>query len=1055
MISRFFIDRPVFASVVSIVIVLCGLASMYFLPIESSPQITPPTVMIGASYPGADAETVMECVATPIEQELSGIQHLLYYRSQSANDGSLSITLSFEIGTNLDIAAVEVQNRLKRAEPRLPEEVTRQGTTVDKRMSNFLGIVALESDNPEHDALYLSNYAMIYMLDTIKRVPGVGQAMVFGNKDYSMRVSLNPDRLALKGLTVSDVAQAIREQNGLYAAGEIGGKPNPNTLEFTFPVLAPGRLKTPEQFEDIILRAQPDGSMVKLKDVSHVELGALGYSTAGRFNGESTAVMVVILQPGANALSTMMGVKAALDDLKTSFPADVRYEVPVDTTKFIKVSIEEVAKTFGEAILLVLVVVLLFLGSWRAALIPLVAVPVAIIGTFTGLMMLGFSINTLTLFALVLAIGIVVDDAIVVVENVERIMHEERLAPREATIKAMDQVTGPIIAIVLVLSSVYLPVAFLGGSTGVMYRQFGITIAISVAISGLVALTLSPALCRLLLKPNHNKIFVFRWFDSAFKSFTNMFTYTARWVIRLGVISIAVFGTLLWATYSLFRITPTAFVPQEDQGFFLVVANLPQGASLDRTTAVVKQIEDFVLKQPEVEGMVAMCGQDMLSGSISPCGATMFVELRHWSERPGREHGADALVGRIFGHFGGMKEATVLAFVPPPIFGLGLRAGFEAQLESRGSNDIRKLGEVTDAFLGELRKDPMFMGVSGVLNMGQPKIRVNLNHTRAKLLGIPIGDVYNTLQAYLGSYYVNDFSIYGRVYRVQLQADPEFREKPDDIRKIHVRNSAGDMVELAGIVDVNMESGPNVVSRFNSFPSVQITGAPASGASTGQCIKRVQEIAAKTLPPGYAIEWSSGSYQEIRAGSQSAYIILFGLVMVFLVLAAQYEKWSLPFAVLLAVPFGAFGAYVSVLLRRTAGDVYFQIGLLTLIGLAAKNAILIVEFCSKMREKEGRGIVEAALSAARIRLRPIIMTSLAFILGVLPLVLSRGAGASGRHSIGATVMGGMLSATFLAVFFVPLFFVIIQWISELGSGRRKNPPLSSVTDTPASQEKGA
>ncbi len=1034
MFSRFFIDRPVFASVIAIVIVLCGLASMFFLPIESSPQITPPTVIISAAYPGADAQTVMESVATPIEQELSGIEHLLYYQSQSANDGSLAVTLSFEIGTNLDIAAVEVQNRLKRAEPRLPEEVKRQGTSVEKRMSNFLGIVALESDNPEHDALYLSNYATIYMLDTLKRVPGVGQAMVFGNKDYSMRISLNPDRLAIRGLSVTDVAQAIREQNGLYAAGEIGGRPNPNGLEFTFPVLAPGRLKTPGEFEDIILRAQPDGAIVKLKDVGTVTLGASGYGTEGRFSGKSTAIIIIILQPGANALSTMTGVQAALEGLKPSLPPGVKYVLPVDTTKFIKVSIEEVAKTFAEAILLVLLVVLVFLGSWRAALIPLIAVPVAIIGTFTGLMLLGFSINTLTLFALVLAIGIVVDDAIVVVENVERIMHEEHLAPREATIKAMEQVTGPIIAIVLVLSSVYLPVAFLGGSTGVMYRQFGITIAISVAISGLVALTLSPALCRLLLKPNHNKIFVFRWFDSLFKSFTNLFAFSARWVIRLGVISVAVFGVLLWATYSLFKTAPTAFVPQEDQGFFLVVAQLPQGASLDRTTAVVKQIEDFILSQPEVEGMVAMCGQDMLSGSISPCSATMFVNLKHWSERPGPEHGADSLVGRVFGRFGGLKEATVLAFVPPPIFGLGLRAGFEAQLESRGSSDIHKLAEVMNGFVAELNKDPLFQGVSGVLNVGQPKIRVHLDQTRAKMLGVPVSEVYNTLQAFLGSYYVNDFNIYGRVYRVQLQADPEFRQEPDDIRRIHVRNAAGDMVELSGVVDVSMESGPNVVSRFNSFPSVQITGAPKPGGSTGQCIRRVQEIAAKSLPPGYAIEWSSGSYQEIKAGNQSLYIILFGLVMVFLVLAAQYEKWSLPFAVLLAVPFGVFGAIVSVLLRGAAADVYFQIGLLTLVGLAAKNAILIVEFCSKMRG-EGKGIVESALIAARLRLRPIIMTSLAFILGVLPLVLSTGAGASGRHSIGASVMGGMLAATFLAIFFVPLFFVIIQWLSE--RGRRK------------------
>jgi hydrophobe/amphiphile efflux-1 (HAE1) family protein len=570
----------------------------------------------------------------------------------------------------------------------------------------------------------------------------------------------------------------------------------------------------------------------------------------------------------------------------------------------------------------------------------------------------------------------------------------------------------------------------------------------------LVALTLSPALCRLILKPNHNKIFVFRWFDGAFQNFSKVFVGSARWVIRGGVIAILVFGGLVWATYALFKMTPTAFVPQEDQGFFITVVNLPQGASLDRTTEVVKQVEDFVLQQPEVDAMVALCGQDMLSGSVSPSGATMFVNLKHWSEREGAEHAADAVAGRIFGRFGAMKEATVLAFVPPPIFGLGLRAGFEAQLESRGSSDIRQLAETMNGFVGELNKDPMFMGVSGVLDMSKPKIRVNLNHTRAKILGIPVGEVYNTLQAYLGSYYVNDFSIYGRVYRVQLQADPQFREKPDDIRKIHVRNSAGDMVELAGIVDIDMESGPNVVSRFNSFSSVQITGAPAPGMSTGQCIKRVQEIAARALPPGYTIEWSAGSYQEIRAGNQSMYVIAFGLVMVFLVLAAQYEKWSLPFAVLMAVPFGAFGAFLSVLLRKSTGDVYFQIGLLTLIGLAAKNAILIVEFCSKLRDS-GMGIVEAALTAARIRLRPVMMTAISTILGALPLLLSTGAGASGRHSIGGSVVGGMLTATFLAVFFVPLFFVIIQWTSELGVRRRHALALAAAAPAPIPQSEAA
>lgn len=1056
MISRFFIDRPVFASVISIVIILCGAASLFFLPIEQSPQITPPTVVIEAYYPGANAETVMESLATPIEQELSGIEHLLYYQSQSSNDGRLSVTLTFEIGTNLDIAAVDVQNRLKRAEPRLPEEVIRQGVAVDKRMSNFLGVFALQSDNPEHDDLFLSNYATIYMVDTLKRVPGVGQIMVFGNKDYSMRIWINPDKLTLKGLTIGDVAQAIREQNGLYAAGTVGAKPNPNVLEFTMPVLAPGRLDEPEQFEEIILRANPDGSMVKLKDVARVELGALGYSSFGRLNGKTTTFFLITQQPGANALGTMIGVHEAMADLATSFPEGITYKSPVDITQFIRVSIEEVAKTFAEAILLVLLVVIMFLGSWRAALIPLVAVPVAIIGTFTGLLILGFSINTLTLFALVLAIGIVVDDAIVVVENVERLMHEEHLSPRDATIKAMQQVTGPVIAIVLVLSSVYLPVAFLGGSTGVMYRQFGITIAISVAISGLVALTLSPALCRLLLKPNHNKIFIFRWFDQTFGAFTNMFTYTARKAIRYGFLTIIVFGVVIFATYGLFKRVPTGFVPQEDQGYFMVAAILPQGASLDRTDEVVRQVEEFLLQQPEIEGVVALAGFDMVSGQImSTSAATFFINLKDWSERPGREHHVDALVGRVFGRFMGLKEGMVIAFNPPPIHGLGLQAGYEAQLEGRGSSDIRRLAEVTDQFVGELRKDSRTFApdVRSVLNMNQPQLLVDLNRTRAKLMGIRIPDVYNTLQAYLDSLYVNDFNKFGRIYRVQLQAEPEFRAKPQDLTKIYVRNAAGGMVELSGILNFEYRSGPNVLSRFNSFPSVQITGSPAKGVSTGEAILRAQQVARDVLPPGYTLEWSGGSYQEIKAGNQSLYVILFGLIMVFLVLAAQYEKWSLPFAVLLAVPFGVFGAFLAVFLRLmlhipAAADIYFQIGLLTLIGLTSKNAILIVEFCSVLRS-QGKGLVESAVEAARLRLRPIIMTSLCFILGVLPLVLSTGAGAAGRQSIGSSVMGGMLSATFLAVFSVPLFFVIIQWLSELG--KRKT---TSSADSPVPEEKG-
>jgi len=664
-------------------------------------------------------------------------------------------------------------------------------------------------------------------------------------------------------------------------------------------------------------------------------------------------------------------------------------------------------------------------------------VPVAIVGTFTGMLALGFSVNSLTLFGLVLAIGIVVDDAIVVVENVERIMHEEHLAPREATIKAMNQVTGPLIAIVLVLSSVYLPVAFLGGMTGVMYRQFAVTIAISVAISGLVALTLSPALCRLLLKPNHNKMFLFRWFDSTFNRLARGYAGTVWLAIRGAVVTVLVFAALLYATYDLFQRVPSAFVPQEDQGYFMVAASLPQGASLDRTSKVMKDIEDFLLQQPEVDRVNTLGGQDFLAGfTPSTSAGMMFVRLKDWSERPGPEHHVDAIVGRVFGRFMGYPEALVLAFNPPAIRGLGARAGYELQLESRGVSDIRKLAEVKDQFMAELAKDPRFVGNVSVLNMGQPQIYIDLDRTRAKSMGVPIGDVFTTLQAYLGALYVNDFNKYGRVYRVQLQAEPAFRSTPEDIKKVFVRNSAGDMVELSSLLDMRFQSGPNVVSRFNSYPAVQISGAPAPGFSTGQAMDALEELADRVLPAGYAIEWSSASFQEQRAGNQAPYVMLFGLIMVFLVLAAQYEKWSLPFVVLLVVPIGVLGALVAIWLRGLPQDIYFQIGLLTLIGLAAKNAILLVEFSSVLHEKQGMPLVDAALEAARLRLRPIVMTSLAFILGVLPLVVSHGAGAAGRHSIGTGVMGGMLAATFLAIVFVPVFFVMIQWVADLPKRRR-------------------
>lgn len=1030
MLAKFFIDRPVFAAVLSIVITICGAVSILFLPVEQSPEITPPTVVIEANYPGADAETVSESIATPIEQELSGIENLIYYQSTATNTGRLSVVCTFDIGADLDIAAVEVQNRLKRAEPRLPQEVIRQGLSVNKRANNILGVVALNAADGKVDDLYLANYATINLLDALKRVPGVGDVQVFGGKDYSMRIWLNPDDLASKGLTISDVARSIREQNSLFAAGRIGAAPNNGEVAFTIPVVTQGRLSDPEEYKDIILRANEDGSVLRLGDVARVELGSLSYDSFGRYNGQPAVPILIFLQPGANALSTLIGVKDAMEVLKAEFPEGVTYSIPFDITRFIESSISEVVKTLLEAAFLVVLVVFVFLGSWRATLIPLLAVPVSIIGTFLGMYAFGFSINTLTLFGLVLAIGIVVDDAILVVENVERVLHEGNLSRREATIKATQQIFGAVVASVLVLLAVYLPVAFLSGLTGAMYRQFAITISVSVAISGLVALSLSPALCRIMLRANHQKWAPFRAFDWCFDKGRQVYIAVVRQAIRFGYITIALFIGLVYLTYVLFGRVPGGFVPQEDQGYFIIAVQLPQGSALNRTEAVVKEIESFVLEQPEVEHMVALVGLDFLSGFVpNTNGAVMFVNLKNWQDRPGPEHHVDSLVGRMFGRFGGNKDALILALNPPAIRGLGVRAGFEMQLEGRGVGNVEKLTEVSHEFMAALGADPRLQFLNSTINMGQPRIFVDVDRTRAKAMGLPMTEIFDSLQAYLGSLYVNDFTKFGRVYRVQVQAESEYRQNPDDIRRIYARNDQGDMVELSGVLDLKYKAGPNLVTRFNSYPSVQITGVPAPGYSTGDAIKIIEELAAKNLPDGYGYSWSGASYQEVRAGNQAPYVLAFGLVMVFLVLAAQYEKWSLPLAVLLAVPFGLFGAIFAVFIFGMPKDIYFQVGLLTLVGLAAKNAILIVEFAAH-EHREGKGVVESALEAARLRLRPILMTSLAFVLGVLPLAISSGAGAAGRQSIGIGILGGMISATFLAVVFVPLFFVVIQAITD-------------------------
>ncbi len=1051
MFARFFVDRPVFATVLSVLIVLLGTISIFTLPIARFPEITPPTVRVTAVYPGANAETVAQALAAPIEQQLSGATDLLYFSSQCTNDGALTTLVTFEIGTDQDLAAVEVQNRVKLAEPRLPQEVLRLGVTVQKTSTNILLVGVMRSDDPGHDDLFLSNYASQNVVDALKRVRGVGDVFAFGSQDYAMRVWIDPERLAQKGLTVSEVRSRIVEQNGLYAAGRIGQAPAADGIELTLPVVTRGRLQTPEEFSQVVLRAAEDGSRVTLGDVGRVELGAQSYDLFGRLDGVPSALLLVYLQSGANALETGRGVKAVLAELALNYPPGVTCELPYDTTDFISVSAEEVAVTLLEAIGLVLAVVFMFLQSWRATLIPLLAVPVSIVGAFAGMKIFGFSINALTLFGLVLAIGIVVDDAIVVVENVERLMRERKLGAREAAIEAMHEVSGPIVAIVLVLSAVFVPVAFLGGLTGQLYQQFAITIALSVVISGLVALTLSPALCALLLVPTHGKKnAVFRAFDAVFERITRVYTFGVRLALRRAAIAVLLFVGFCAIAWQLARTRPVGFLPQEDQGFFIVAALLPEGASVPRTDALARTVEQWLLAQPEIRHVVLLGGQNLLAGGIASTNAfTMFVSLKPWEERERADQTVDGMTQRFNQQFGPDKDGFLLAFNFPSIPGLGIRAGFEAQLEARSGASVRELAAVNDEYLGKLGQRPEVSGVTANLNVGLPQLNVEVDREKALDMGVPIAEVYDTMQAFLSQLYVDDFFLQGRVYKVDLQAEPEYRASPEDIARFHVRNRAGEMVPLSQLVTTSFQSGPNVAGRFNGYPSVQLNGAPGPGFSTGDAIAAVREVA-QELPTGYAISFSGQTYQEIRAGNQAARVLLLGLIVVFLVLAAQYESFSLPLAVLLAVPFGALGALVAVWLRGLPLDIYFQIGLLTLVGLAAKNAILIVEF-AVVKHREGLSLADAALEAARLRFRPIVMTSLAFILGVLPLVIARGAGAAGRHSIGTGVMGGMVAATVLAVFFVPVFFRLIQGASERLSGlvsRRR--PTETPDSTPAS-----
>ena len=1034
MISNFFIDRPLFATVVSAFIVIAGLAAFRELPVAMYPNIAPPQISVSTFYPGASADVIAETVAAPLEQALNGVENMLYMRSGSSSTGQLTIAITFGVGTNADISVINVQNRVQSALQLLPEEVRRQGVTVAKSLPSFLMILTFDSPDGRYDDLFVSNYATLNVIDELRRIPGVGNVQVFGARDYSIRIWLRPDRMAELGLTPADVAAAVREQNTQAAAGRLGDEPTDERVDLTLSVTTQARLSDPAEFERIVLRTGSNGEIVRLKDVARVELGARDYGFGLTRKGRSTVGAALQLAPDANALQSAAAVYAKMDELGKKFPAGLAWAIPYDTSKYVRTSMREVAFTFFEALVLVFGVVWLFLYNLRATVIPSVAVPVSLIGTFAGMYLLHFSINSLTLFGMVLSIGIVVDDAIVVLENVERHMRDEHVSARDATRRAMAEVSRPVIAIVLVLNAVFLPVAFLGGLVGEMYRQFAITIAVSVTISGFVALTLTPAMCALLLKTGEvEPRGLLARFDAAFVRLTHLYTNGVQWVLRHGTIAVIAIVAMGVATWLLERATPTALAPTEDQGYVLAIAALPPAASMQRTKTALEQLDKAAFAHPAFDDNISVSGFDVLTNGERSNAGVSFVLLKDWSERRNPALSADAVTGALFGAGMAIKDASIFSVAPPAVEGMSNTGGFEGFVQSR-TNDYAGLEQATQTLVAAAAQSREVAGVGTSYSAQVPRVQVEIDREKAKLLGVSLDDVNLTLQSTFGALYVNDFNRDGRVYRVQMQSDSQFRSHPEDLREVSVRSKSGAMIPLTAIAAVNETTGPDFIERFNLFPSARLFGGPAQGHSSGQGLAAMEALAAKVLPDGYTLAWSGESYQEKTSGQNTLGIFGLAVLMVFLILAAQYERITLPFAVILAVPFAVFGAFAAVWLRGIYDDLYLQIGLVTLVGLAAKNAILIVEFAAHLSREGGRSLRDAAIEAARLRFRPIVMTSIAFILGVMPLALSTGAGAGSRHSIGTGVIGGMLAATFIAVLFIPLFFV---WTSRAGEAARR------------------
>ena len=1038
MIADFFIKRPVFAVVLSILITLAGLVAMRALPIEQYPQIVPPQVTVTATYPGASAEVIASTVAAPLEQEINGVDDMLYMSSTSSGSGVTSINVTFKIGTDADQATINVNNRVQAGLAKMPAEVRQYGVSVKKQSSAFLQVIAMYSPDDSMDQVAISNYALVNVIDELRRVPGVGDVVNFVAKDYSMRVWLKPDRLAQLGLTPSDVSAAIAEQNAQFSAGKVGAEPMDSPTEFTYTISTQGRLENVEQFENIILRSESDGSVLRLKDVARIELGAQSYDASATLNGKATVPLGIFLAPGANQLETGKAVEETMKRLALKFPKGLTQTIPYDTTRFVSQSIREVVNTFFEAMVLVFAVVYLFLQNWRATLIPCLAVPVSILGTFAGMYLLGFSINSLTLFGMVLAIGIVVDDAIVVLENVERIIAETGQSVLDSTSQAMREVSGPLVAIVLVLCAVFVPVAFLGGIAGEMYKQFAITIAVSVSISGIVALTLTPALCIALLKPTHSEPNrFFKWFNGFFDRMTNGYSNGVQFFIKRSVVGGALFALMLVATLGLFKVVPSSLAPNEDQGYILGVGMLPDGASLQRTKVVGKQIEEIADSFSAKQDVFVINGFDLFNGANKSNSTTFFMPLTDWSKRPAPQDGAQAIVGQFMGQaMQKVNDGFVVVANPPPISGMSNTGGFEGFIQSRSGGSSADLAAKANEVvaLARARKELEPTSVRNSYSTDVPQIDVQLNREKARSLGVPVSSVFATMQATFGSLYVNDFNYFGRAFRVQLQSEGAFRDDVSKLNSVFVRSNTGQMIPLSALLTVKQTTGPEIQTRYNAFNAAKISGAPAAGYSSGQAIKAMEEVTAQVLGDAYTLAWTGSAFQEQSAQGSSTLVFVFALIIVFLILAALYELWTLPFAVLLAIPFALFGAILATWLRRffntdLANDVYFQVALITLIGLAAKNAILIVEF-ALMKREEGLNYTESAIQAAKLRFRPIVMTSLAFMLGCVPLAISSGAGAASRHSIGTGVIGGMLAATFLATFMIPMFYIAVMQGTE-------------------------